>query len=113
MNKWLLLGAAVLAEVAGTLTLRAALDKPVWLPVVAISYLAAFYCLGRTLRRGMPIGIAYGLWAACGVTLVALLGAVLFSEPLSLVSIIGIALIVLGVVTVETGSSHQKPGQEA
>jgi small multidrug resistance pump len=49
----------------------------------------------------MPVGVAYGVWSACGVALVALLGRVLFAEPLTWVMGLGIAFIIAGVLTIE------------
>ncbi len=110
MTKWLLLSAAIAAEVAGTLTLRATVDNPGWLPVVIISYVAAFTLIGLTLRAGMPVGAVYGIWGASGVALVAALGVLLFQETLSLGGAAGIAVIIAGVILIETGS---RPHPEA
>jgi small multidrug resistance pump len=56
---------------------------------------------------GMPVGIAYGIWTACGVALVAVVARFLFQEPLTWVMALGIALIVAGVLTIEmAGAVH-------
>lgn len=34
--------------------------------------------ISLALRLGMPVGVAYGIWSACGVALVALAARVLF-----------------------------------
>jgi small multidrug resistance pump len=53
----------------------------------------------------MPVGIAYGVWSACGVALVALAARALFGEPLTPLMMAGIVLIIGGVLTIElTGS---------
>lgn len=104
VTTWLLLCGAILAEVTGTMSLRAAVDDSVWLAVVPVAYLITFVLLGLVLRTGMPIGVAYGIWGAAGVSLTAVLGALLFDEVLSGVAIVGIGLIIVGVVLVETGS---------
>lgn len=107
---WLLLGAAIVAEVVGTMSLRGAVDSAAWLPLIPVAYLTAFVLLGMVLRAGVPIGVAYGIWGAAGVSLTALLGAVLFDEVLSGAAIAGIGLIIVGVVLVETGSRGSRPG---
>lgn len=104
MTRWLLLGGAILAEVTGTMSLRAAVEQPIWIPVVIVAYLVAFTLLGLVLRAGVPIGIAYGIWGAAGVALTAVLGMAIFDEMLSGTAIAGIGLIIVGVVLVETGS---------
>lgn len=104
MRKWVLLGGAIIAEVAGTVTLRATVDQPGWVPVVVVAYAAAFTLIGLTLRAGMQIGVVYGIWGATGVALVAVLAMVIFDETLSIGALAGIAVIIAGVVLVETGS---------
>jgi small multidrug resistance pump len=72
---------------------------------VIIGYLISFALLWWTLQLGMPVGIAYGVWSACGVALVAVAARVLFDEPLTPLMMAGIALIIGGVLTIElTGS---------
>lgn len=102
--RWLLLIAAVLSEVAATLSLKAALDEPAWYALVVTGYGAAFALLAAVLRRGTPVGVAYGVWAALGVTLTALGAAVVFGEQLSPAVLAGIVLVVAGVLCVEIGS---------
>ncbi len=46
-------------------------------------------------------------WGATGVVLVAALSVLIFGEHLSPVSIAGIAVIIVGVVLVETGTHDQ------
>jgi len=108
----LLLLAAVLAEVAATLSLKAALDEPAWYALGVAGYLAAFTLLAAVLRRGMPVGVAYGVWAALGVMLTALAAAVGYGERLSPAVLAGIVLVVAGVLCVELGSRRPAPETE-
>lgn len=106
MKGWALLSGAIVAEVVGTLSLRAMVDQPAWAALTVAAYVIAFSLLGLALRTGMPIGVAYGIWGALGVALVALLGALVFGEALSMQAVIGIVVIIAGVLIVETGSRH-------
>lgn len=101
---WTLAG-AILIEVIATLSLRASdgLRKKAWIAPVVVGYLVSFYLLWLTLALGMPVGVAYGVWTACGVALVAVIARYLFAEPLTWVMALGIALIVGGVLTIELG----------
>ena len=98
------LAGAILAEVGATLALRAATDRPAWFALTAVGYTASFVLLAAVLRRGMAIGVAYGIWAASGVTLTALAAAALFDEALTGVMGLGFVAIVAGVLLVELGS---------
>ena len=77
---WLALAGAILIEVFSTLGLRASdgFRKRKWIAPVLIGYVTSFGLLWLTLSLGMPVGIAYGVWSACGVALVAVLARVLF-----------------------------------
>ena len=100
---WSALAGAILIEVFATLALRASdgFRKKIWIAPVVVGYGASFYLLWVSLSLGMPVGIAYGVWTACGVALVAVIARFLFSEPLTWVMALGIGLIVAGVLTIE------------
>jgi small multidrug resistance pump len=106
---WWALAGAILIEVVATLSLRASdgFRQKGWIAPVVAGYLASFYLLWLSLSMGMPVGIAYGIWTACGVALVAVIARFLFQEPLTWVMALGIALIVAGVLTIElVGAAH-------
>jgi small multidrug resistance pump len=103
---WLLLCAAILLEAAASMSLRASegLRRKRWIAPVAVFYLSAFGLLTVTLAAGMPVGIAYGVWAACGVALTALGARVFFKERVTWRMGSGIVLIAIGVLIIELGS---------
>ena len=102
------LAGAILAEVTGTIALRFSEGFTRWGPsiLVLLGYAVAFFALSQALVRGMPVGVAYGIWAAVGVTLVALIGAAFLGESLTWVQVGGIALVIGGVLALELGASH-------
>jgi small multidrug resistance pump len=105
---YLLLTCAIFAEIAGTLSLRAAdgMSKPYFLVAVVVGYLLAFTFLALALQKGMNLSIAYGVWAAAGVALVSVLSVPLFGERLTLVQIVGLALVTIGVAALELGAER-------
>ena len=103
---YLFLAGAILSEVAGTVFLRLAVADKRWYGGVVAGYLAAFVLLALTLSRGLPLGIAYGIWAAAGVALTAVLSRLLFKEPFTWLMGLGIVLIMGGVLLVELGAAH-------
>lgn len=109
---WVFLAAAILSEVAATVALRASggLRRRRWIAPVAVGYVASFVLLGFSLHFGMPIGIAYGTWAATGIALTAVLARWIFKEPLTRTMILGIGLITVGVVIVEIGAAGAHAG---
>lgn len=105
---WVLLVLAIASEVTATLSLRASegLRRRRWIPVIVVGYVLAFSLLGAVLALGMPVGVAYGVWAATGVAVTAVLGRVIFKDHFSIVMAIGVALIAVGVVLIELGGAH-------
>lgn len=104
---WLLLGGAILAEVIGTLALRAGTGgRRAWYAVVVVAYLLAFTQLSGALAAGMPLGVAYGMWAAIGIVATALASRVLFREALTPLMLAGMGMIAAGVLLIELGGAH-------
>ena len=104
---WAFLGGAILVEVTGTLSLRATdgFTRPLPSLVVLVAYAAAFVLLSRALRLGMPLTVAYAVWSAVGIALVAVVGWVGRGESLTWVQLAGLLLVAAGVAALEAGTS--------
>ena len=107
---WAYLAAAIVSEVAATMSLRASdgFRRRWWLPAVVGGYLLAFVFVSLALAEGMALGVAYGVWAAAGVALTATLARLLFSEPLTRLMGLGLLLIGAGVLLVEVGADSAR-----
>ncbi|MEU7767837.1 multidrug efflux SMR transporter [Nocardia sp. NPDC049190] len=104
----LLLACAIASEVTATVSLKYSHGFSNVVPsiVVVIGYGAAFFFLSQVLMRGMPIGVAYGIWSAVGVATIAMIGVLFLNERLTLVQVGGIGLVILGVLALELGGVH-------
>lgn len=104
---YLVLALAILSEVVGTVSLKLSegFSKPLPSIIVVIGYAAAFVALGSVLKMGLPVGVAYAIWSGAGVALVAIIGAAFLGETVTAVQVGGIALIVLGVIALESGAA--------
>jgi small multidrug resistance pump len=107
MRKWALLAGAIATEVMATMALRALQDNRLWL-IVVVGYTTSLYLVTKVWQAGMPVGVAYGIWGAVGTAVTAVLGMIIFDEPLTLAIVIGIGLIIAGVLAVELGSQPEK-----
>lgn len=106
---YIFLAIAIVGEVIATSFLKLTSgDKAVWWAyiVVIAGYAVAFTALSLSLGKGVPLGIAYAIWAGIGVVLVALISWLVFHEPLSLLQVAGIVLVVGGVTLLELGGKH-------
>ncbi|MDH2416144.1 SMR family transporter [Nocardioides sp. CER19] len=101
---WLYLTIGIVVEVGAGLSLRmAAHGRPIWYIPMTLGYATSFIALMLTLHAGFGIGVAYGIWAAAGVALMAVAARVLFDEPLTPLMWTGIALVSGGVLLVDLG----------
>ena len=63
---------------------------------MGIGYAVSFYGLSLALKE-LPLGVAYAIWSGVGTALTAVLGILIFDEPLSIGMILGILCIIGGV----------------
>ncbi|WP_280235230.1 DMT family transporter [Nocardia cyriacigeorgica] len=105
---FLFLALAIVSEISATVSLKLSEGFTKLVPsiVVVVGYGAAFLFLSQALKRGMAVGVAYGIWSAVGVAAVAVIGALFLDERLSLVQVGGIGLVILGVVALELGGAR-------
>ena len=104
---YLLLLGAILAEVLGTISTRFSdgFTRLVPSAMAVTGVVLAYYLFSLTLKQGTNIGVAYSIWAALGVALVAIIGAVFLGDTLTTWQVMGIVLVVAGVATLELGSA--------
>ena len=106
---YLFLAFAIVGEVIATSFLKLTTgDKAVWwaYPVVVVGYIFAFVMLAQSLGKGVPLGIAYAIWAGVGVVAVAIISWLVFKETLTITQIAGMVLVGAGVVLLEVGGKH-------
>ena len=106
---YVFLALAIIGEVIATTFLKfTSGERTVWwaYPIVGVGYVVAFWMLSLTLSRGVPLGIAYALWAGIGVVLVAIVSWLVFGESLTLLQLGGMVLVIGGVTMLELGGRH-------
>ena len=106
---YIFLAVAIIGEVIATSFLKLTSgEKSVWwaYPAVIVGYILAFSMLSLALGKGIPLGIAYAIWAGVGVVAVAIISWLVFHEPLSPLQIAGIVLVLGGVTLLELGGKH-------
>ena len=105
IKTYLFLFGAIFCEVAGTMLLPASQNFSKFIPTfaLAIFYLTAFYLLTFVVNK-LPIAIVYATWSGLGIFTIAILGYIFFKQTLAWQSILGLFLIVIGVIVVDTFS---------
>ena len=104
---WVLLVLAIAAEAVGTLSLKASDGFSRLWPSVAVVVGSglAFTLLAFALQT-LDVGPAYAPWAGLGPVAAAVGGWLIFSERMNLLTISGIAIVIIGVVAITLGESR-------
>ena len=96
---WFLLALAILSEVVGTLALKMSNGFSILIPsiIVVVGYGASLWLLALCLKS-LDVGTAYAIWAGAGTALISIAGVFLFTEPMTAIKAMSLALVILGVV---------------
>ncbi|MDA9604983.1 multidrug efflux SMR transporter [Candidatus Pelagibacter sp.] len=100
---YLFLIIAIFCEVCGTMLLPVSQNFTKIIPttILTVSYLTSFYLLTFVVDK-LPIAIVYATWSGLGIFTIAILGYIFFKQSLSWQAILGLFLIVIGVVLVNS-----------
>ena len=111
LNSYLLLALGIVFEVAGTMLLPLSQNFTKILPTVglAIFYMASFYCLTFSVRV-IPIGVLYATWSGMGIFLITVLGYFIYRQSVNWQTILGLFLIIVGVILVNSFSELHLDG---
>lgn len=98
MNHWIWLVVAGLLEVCWAVGLKYTEGFTRLGPTVLTVTLmvASFWCLAQAVR-GLPLGTSYAIWTGIGAVGTAILGIILFKEPITAARVSCMVLIVGGI----------------
>lgn len=96
---WLYLSLAIIFEIIGTTLMKMSNGFSLLMPAVGtlFSYIVCFTLLSFALKT-IDMGIAYAIWSAAGLSVIAAIGIIFFHEDINPVKIISLILIIAGVI---------------
>lgn len=102
---WVYLILAILLEIFSTTMMKLSNGMTNLLPTVGmfIGYILCFACLSMALKT-IEMSVAYAIWCALGIVLIAVIGMVFFHEGFNYPKLTAIILIIVGVVTLKLNS---------
>lgn len=108
MTAWMSLAFAIALEVLGTFLLKLSdgFEKWHWGALAIFCYSACFWVLAPALKY-LPLGVAYAIWSGVGMVAAVLIGLYAFSERLSVVQFVFIAMILSGAVGLRLSTAAQ------
>ena len=109
ITAYLCLLAAIVFEVCGTLLLPASQNFTNLKATISLVLLygISFYFLSIVVNF-IPIAIMYATWSGLGIFTLALVSYFAFNQSLNFLSLIGLALIVIGVILVNVNITLPK-----
>lgn len=104
---WVYLVFAILTEVAGTTSMKVSQGFTRLVPSVFIFVFYGFSLVLLTLSlRKIDVSVAYAVWSGMGTALIATIGILWFSEPMTAIKLVSLALIIIGVLGLNLGGGH-------
>lgn len=107
MKGYIFLSVSIVTEIIGTVCLKLSDGFTVMLPsvIVVLGYAIAFYMLGQAVKY-MPLSLAYAIWSGIGTAVTVVLGILFFDDPFSMGVAIGVGLIILGIVFMNSNGTE-------
>lgn len=104
---FLLLAIAICSEVMGAICLKACAGFTVLAPSIAtvIGYGLSIGLLVKILQH-LPLGLVYGIWGGVGSAATMLVGVLVWGDPFTLLTGVGLVLIVSGCYLLNKGTDE-------
>ena len=105
---YILLGVAIAAEIISTGTLKATEGFTKWMPslICILAITICMYTMSHVMKI-LPIGITYATWSGVGIVALSLIGVFKYKQIPNIPTLVGLLLIIIGVVIVNTMNSNQ------
>ena len=104
---YILLMVSILLEITATGSLKATEGFTRWIPsfisVIAIS--GCMFLMSHVMKI-LPVGITYATWSGVGIVALTLIGIFKYKQVPNLTTILGLALIVVGVIIVNVNNTN-------
>lgn len=113
VHPYALLSVSIILEVFGTtmMKLSEGFSAPLFTALTLAGYLVSFTLLTFTLKH-LPLGLVYGIWGGVGTVLTAAIGIIAWGDPFNVITCVGIALVVGGVVLLNQGTQELEDARE-
>jgi len=98
---------AIIAEVAGTISMRYSIENNplIGTTVMVILIGLSYFLLSKAIQR-IPLGVAYAIWEGVGILLITVISNYLFDEIITPAKIFGVGLIVAGLIFINADEGH-------
>ena len=100
---YILLAFAIVLEITGTSFVKDTVGFTRWVPtIICLVTICVSYYLMSHVVSFVPVGITYATWSGLGIVAITIIGVFKYNQMPNIPTIIGLTLIAVGVVIVNT-----------
>ena len=100
---YIFLGFAIVLEITGTSIVKDTEGFTRWLPsIICLITICFSYYLMSHVVGFIPVGITYATWSGLGIAAITIIGVFKYNQIPNIPTIIGLTLIIVGVVIINT-----------
>ena len=100
---YILLAFAIILEITGTSFVKDTEGFTRWVPsILCLVTICVSYYLMSHVVTFIPVGITYATWSGLGIAAITIIGVFKYNQIPNIPTIIGLTLIIVGVVIVNT-----------
>ena len=98
---YIFLAFAIVLEITGTSFVKDTAGFTKWIPTIIclVTICFSYYLMSHVVGY-IPVGITYATWSGLGIAAITIIAVIKYKQIPNIPTIIGIALIVIGVVVV-------------
>lgn len=104
---WFFLSLAIILELIGTSLMKISNGLTKFFPSLGmfIAYFLCFALFSIALKK-IDVSIAYAIWSGVGITIISIIGILLFKETINTFKILSIILIITGIIGLNLSGVH-------
>ena len=105
---YILLVFAIIFEITGTSFVKDTAGFTRWIPsiICLVTIFFSYYLMSHVVSF-IPVGITYATWSGLGIAAITIIGVFKYNQIPNIPTIVGLALIIVGVVIVSTMNDIQ------
>ena len=105
---YIFLAFAIVLEITGTSLVKDTEGFTRWIPtIICLGTICFSYYLMSHVVSFVPVGITYATWSGLGIVAITVIGIFKYNQIPNIPTIIGLTLIIVGVIVVNTMSDIQ------
>ena len=105
---YVFLALAIVLEITGTSVVKDTEGFTRWIPtIICLATICLSYYFMSHVVGFIPVGITYATWSGLGITAITIIGVFKYNQVPNIPTIIGLILIIVGVIIVNTMNNIQ------